>query len=97
VSRRRKGRAIAPPDVRPADEEGEIPAAEQVARWEQQHLVRVGLERLGGRCEALLTALYLEPGRMSYEVISRQLQIPVGSIGPTRTRCLKKLLELLEE
>ncbi|MHC5005320.1 MAG: RNA polymerase sigma factor [Planctomycetota bacterium] len=69
---------------------------ELAVEWEQRHRLRRALTRLGGRCEALLTALYLSSGTGRYEQIAQQLGIPVGSIGPTRARCLRKLLELLE-
>ena len=35
---------------------------------------------------------YPDEGGGSYEVVSSEMKIPVGSIGPTRMRCLKKLL-----
>jgi RNA polymerase sigma factor (sigma-70 family) len=72
------------------------PPPEEALRWERQHLVRQALRRLGGRCEELLTSLYLEPGQVSYEQIARHLNMPIGSIGPTRARCLRKLLEILD-
>jgi DNA-directed RNA polymerase specialized sigma24 family protein len=33
----------------------------------------------------------------SYQQISEALQMPIGSIGPTRLRCLTKLRRELEE
>ncbi|MDY7109156.1 MAG: sigma-70 family RNA polymerase sigma factor [Planctomycetota bacterium] len=71
------------------------PPPEEALRWERQHLVREGLRRLGGRCEELLTALYLDHEHVSYRHIARRLGMPVGSIGPTRARCLGKLMEIL--
>jgi RNA polymerase sigma factor (sigma-70 family) len=68
-----------------ADETG------QEARWADQALVREALERLGGRCKKLLWLLYYDNQQPSYDVISRRLEIPVGSIGPTRARCLQKM------
>lgn len=72
------------------------PCREDLERWEQQHLVRVGLEQLGGRCQALLTALFTrtEPG---YEQIAAELGMKIGSIGPTRARCFAKLEKILLE
>ncbi|MHC4218430.1 MAG: RNA polymerase sigma factor [Planctomycetota bacterium] len=72
------------------------PPAELIQEWEQQHLVRQALRRLGGRCQELLTILYANRGPASYEDVARQLDMPVGSIGPTRARCLRKLLALIE-
>ncbi len=78
-----------------ADEEE--PAAEMVQRLERQHVVRQSLRRLGGRCEQLLTALFLTPGQPRYETIAAELGMKVGSIGPTRARCFEKLEKILVE
>lgn len=71
-------------------------ASDEMERLERQQLVREALRRLGGRCETLLTALYLRDEAASYEHVARALELPVGSIGPTRARCLEKLLRVLE-
>lgn len=70
---------------------------EEVMQLERQHVVRTALRRLGGRCEELLTALYLGNERPDYAQISQRLNMPVGGIGPTRARCLQKLLAILRE
>lgn len=73
----------------------DLPEAE-IERLQEQQLVRRALDGLGGRCRELLRRLYYpdpasgETG--SYESVARELGVPVGSIGPTRMRCLKKLL-----
>ena len=71
------------------------PAEEQATIWERRHQVRQGLRKLGGRCEQLLTALFLAAGRPNYDAIAEQLDMKVGSIGPTRARCFKKLEAIL--
>lgn len=71
------------------------PCDEDAALWEQRQLVRQGLRRLGGRCEQLLTALFVAPGQPNYEQIARRLGMKVGSIGPTRARCFEKLERIL--
>ena len=48
------------------------------------------LSRLSERCQRLLRIVAMEP-RPDYAGISADLQMPVGSIGPTRGRCLDKL------
>lgn len=73
------------------------PPEEQAAAWERQHLVDRALTRLGGRCERLLRAIFLDPTRPSYTAISARLGMPLGSIGPVRARCLAKLLALLPD
>lgn len=73
----------------------ELPS-EELARLQDQHLVRAALARLGERCRRLLTLLYYAEGGAgpegSYKAVAREMGIPMGSIGPTRMRCLKKLL-----
>ncbi len=46
------------------------------------------------RCQALLRVIAFSE-RPDYAAISESLGMPVGSIGPTRGRCLSKLRELL--
>jgi RNA polymerase sigma factor (sigma-70 family) len=67
------------------------PAPEAVERIERQHIVRQALTAIDERCRNLLTALFLEAAERSYEEIAAALGMPVGSIGPTRARCFKKL------
>ncbi len=65
------------------------------ALWIEQALLRDALGRLGQRCRKLLWLLYYEGEELSYEEIGRRMGMPVGSIGPTRGRCLHKLREIL--
>jgi hypothetical protein len=46
------------------------------------------------RCQRLLRIIAFDD-RPDYAGIARDLDMPVGSIGPTRGRCLAKLKELL--
>ncbi|MBL8351373.1 MAG: sigma-70 family RNA polymerase sigma factor [Burkholderiaceae bacterium] len=64
---------------------------------ELQQLERLqrGVERLDERCRALIGALYRDDAPPAYEVIAVRLAMPVGSIGPTRARCLDRLRRLL--
>jgi RNA polymerase sigma factor (sigma-70 family) len=71
------------------------PREEESAQWERQQLVREALTELGGRCEQLLRALFLEETEPSYEAIAQRLGMPVGSIGPTRARCFEKMEKIL--
>ena len=66
--------------------------ADDLLRAERARAVRGGLAELTSDQRALLLLLVAEPP-LSYEEISRRLGIPVGSIGPTRARHLKKLRE----
>jgi RNA polymerase sigma factor (sigma-70 family) len=71
------------------------PREEDALAWERQQIVREALGELGGRCEQLLRALFMEDGEPSYEAIAARLNMPLGSIGPTRARCFEKLEKLL--
>lgn len=66
------------------------------ASWERLEWLHHGLSLLDERCRKLLTALYLGSDPASYEGVAQQLNIAMGSIGPTRARCLKKLRGFLE-
>ncbi|UCD94262.1 MAG: sigma-70 family RNA polymerase sigma factor [Candidatus Zixiibacteriota bacterium] len=48
------------------------------------------------KCFKLLWALFFDSDRPSYKEISKRLGIPVQSIGPTRKRCFKRLLNILK-
>jgi RNA polymerase sigma factor (sigma-70 family) len=75
---------------------GDTPEASTLlATIERAHAVRLALDELGGRCRELLRALFLETAKPDYTAIGHRLDMPVGSIGPTRNRCLAKLAELL--
>ena len=75
----------------------EAPIAEEaLADLQQINQVRNALERLDERCRSLLTMLVRdEDDLLSYEEVARRLATSVGSIGPTRSRCLDKLRRLV--
>ncbi|MCA9728758.1 MAG: sigma-70 family RNA polymerase sigma factor [Candidatus Eisenbacteria bacterium] len=58
--------------------------------------LRTAIDRLDTRCAKLLLALYLEDPTPSYQQIAETLGAPIGSVGPTRARCLEKLKRLLD-
>lgn len=70
-------------------------AVDLLVRAERNQELRAAFRRLGERCRLLLAMLSAD-AQYSYEDISSQVEIPVGSIGPTRRRCLTKLAKLLE-
>ena len=91
VGRRRRGTAERMLET-VADVGAPDPA--ELNRWEREQAVRQALAELGGRCEALLTRLFRDPSP-DYHGIARDLEMPVGSIGPTRARCFTKLAPIL--
>ena len=71
-------------------------ASADLADLAERQVVRDGLERLGGKCRELLEALFGYPGEPNYALLAERLGMRVGSIGPTRARCLEKLAGILE-
>jgi RNA polymerase sigma factor (sigma-70 family) len=63
-----------------------------VATSEHQRAVFKTIRMLDQRCQQLLE---LSAYQLPYQVISELLDMPIGSIGPTRGRCLDQVRELL--
>jgi DNA-directed RNA polymerase specialized sigma24 family protein len=66
------------------------PVDQDLLLEERRLAVRAGFDELSARCRHLLLMLIGDPPR-SYGEISRTLDIPIGSIGPSRGRCLDRL------
>ena len=75
----------------------DAPIAEEVlSELQQVHQLRLGLERLDERCRELLRLLFRDDDdSVAYDEVARRMDMPVGSIGPTRARCLGKLRRLV--
>jgi RNA polymerase sigma factor (sigma-70 family) len=71
--------------------------ADSVEHWELTEFLDTGLSQIGEPCRRLLLALYFEPESSSYAEVAASLGMPIGSIGPTRARCLKRLRRVLVE
>jgi RNA polymerase sigma factor (sigma-70 family) len=63
---------------------------------ERDEAVRSVFDRLPEQSRDLLALLFRDP-RPPYKEISRRLDMPVGSIGPTRARALRKFRDLADE
>jgi RNA polymerase sigma factor (sigma-70 family) len=59
-----------------------------------EHTLALAFKKMDPICHGLLEALYLEEPTPSYKELSVRLKRPVGSLGPTRSRCLAKLREI---
>jgi RNA polymerase sigma factor (sigma-70 family) len=70
-------------------------AESEVVLSDEQHRLWDSLGHLSDRCQRLLRIVALEP-RPDYARIAGELKMPVGSIGPTRGRCLDKLRHELQ-
>ena len=73
----------------------ETSAEAEVVSREGRDRLWDAVEHLSERCQALLRIVAFEH-RPDYTQIAADLNMPVGSIGPTRGRCLKKLRTLIE-
>jgi RNA polymerase sigma factor (sigma-70 family) len=72
-------------------------AEQQLEALQQLHLLRQGLDQIDERCRDLLLLLFRdEDEKLPYDEVARSLGMPVGSLGPTRSRCLDKLRRLVE-
>jgi len=81
----------------PVDEELLAPvlpktaSAESVAvETDGNHRLWAAVSRLNERCQRLLRVIAFDD-RPDYEHLSQEMGMPIGSIGPTRRRCLEKL------
>jgi len=85
-------------DATEFDVADDAPLPEDVlADLQQQDLVRRALDRMDERCRDLLLMLFREDGdKLPYEEVAQRLCMSVGSIGPTRARCLSKLRGLVD-
>lgn len=89
---RRAGRAV------PSDDDSVLDAADhlmpppdmKLLAGERQVALWKALGRLSAQCQRLLRVLMADP-EPTYEEVSKALGMPIGSIGPTRGRCLKHL------
>ncbi len=73
----------------------EEPVESRMIVRERDEALRRAFAKISGRCQTLLRLLSA-PEPPSYEEISGALAMPIGAIGPTRSRCLDKLRRLLE-
>ena len=69
---------------------------EQILLDEQQRALWRAVGRLSTQCQELLRIVAFIP-RPDYQSVSAALGMPVGSIGPTRGRCLDKVRALLAD
>jgi RNA polymerase sigma factor (sigma-70 family) len=78
------------PDSQDIPDEHAVLADDELLRLERHAALREALADLPPACQQLIALLTLDPP-LPYAQISARLGIPVGSIGPTRSRCLAKL------
>jgi RNA polymerase sigma factor (sigma-70 family) len=82
---------LAPSDLLP-DEGADARLDAQLLASERDRALWEAFGAMPERCQTLLRVLVADPAP-SYEEISEALGMPIGSIGPTRARCLAHLRE----
>jgi len=100
LRRERRGHSAAEAGDELADETMSLPDGaplpdELLSLLEEQHRVRLALGELDERCRQLLMLLFYREEPPAYSEIAAALGIKEGSVGPTRARCLQKMLRLL--
>jgi RNA polymerase sigma factor (sigma-70 family) len=70
------------------------PLEETLLRQERDAALWRAFGAMTARCQSLLRVLMADPPP-SYDEVSVAFNMPVGSIGPTRQRCLKSLREIM--
>jgi RNA polymerase sigma factor (sigma-70 family) len=89
VTRRHDPGGLPPEDLMPPDESDEM-IEQELFVAERNIALRAALAELPLGCHDLLSMLIIDPSP-GYAQISKALKIPIGSIGPTRARCLERL------
>ena len=88
--------ALGDPESAPPRSDSASTDENDIEQFENEHTLRLALSQVGRPCTELLTALFASSGPENYESVAQSLGMPIGSIGPTRSRCLSKLRKRLE-
>jgi len=75
---------------------GPAEVAEDLILVERDAMFWAAFDRMPERCRTLLRLLMTSPP-LPYEAVAAQLGMPIGSIGPTRNRCMHHLRQLLAQ
>ncbi len=77
---------------------GSAPADQPALTTDLYAILWQAFHRLSERCQQVLRALIVdaEDGPPSYRLVAAALETSVGSLGPTRARCLAQLRKLLD-
>jgi RNA polymerase sigma factor (sigma-70 family) len=85
------GRQVPSEDIKLETPPPDLPGADSaLLTLERDAALWRAFSALSERCQALLRLLIADPP-LSYEEVARILDMPIGSIGPTRQRCLDRL------
>lgn len=87
---RRHDHADLPPEEQMPVDPDAATIEQEVILAERNAALRAAFAELAPSCHELLSMLMTDPP-LSYAEVSTRMGIPVGSIGPTRARCLDRL------
>ncbi len=68
---------------------------EEFLNLERSASLAKALTELPEECRMLITKLFTQSSEVSYAEVARELNIPLGSIGPRRARCLARLKAIM--
>ncbi len=72
-----------------------VPAGDDVERFEKEQIVRDAIGQLPSRCVEMVRLLFYREPPLPYTEVGRRLGLATGSIGFIRGRCLQKLRKIL--
>jgi RNA polymerase sigma factor (sigma-70 family) len=72
------------------------PPSSEFELRQRDEAMRSAVSQLPPRCQVLVRLLFYEDPPLPYEVVAQRLGLATGSIGFTRSRCLKKLKRILD-
>jgi RNA polymerase sigma factor (sigma-70 family) len=81
----------------PGSESDPITPVEEILSIERELIFKTAMRRLDRRCRELITGLFFAEKPNSYQALARRLGIASNTVGPLRSRCLKRLKEILED
>jgi RNA polymerase sigma factor (sigma-70 family) len=86
--------------VRPIEDQDQFNSQDEpegvVSQMQQQQALWAAVSHLSPRCQQLVHMLFFELPPRPYQVVAKELELALGSIGFIRRRCLDKLRKQLE-
>jgi RNA polymerase sigma factor (sigma-70 family) len=97
LRKKKREQVVADDDLGDSRQFQAIAATNTTIDLEMMQTIDQGLNQMDRRCRDLLLALYFDSQQPTYEEIAERTNMPVGSIGPTRGRCLERLRDILSQ
>ena len=94
-TRRERAMQVQSPEAVEHVEAREPGAMAALETLEEQAAIRLALTSMPEPCRRLVMALYYEDPQPSYADLAERWRMPIGSLGPTRARCMRRLRKAL--